>query len=46
VRHHRARRVIITSTPGVCVHADGEILDDAAERLEVEVLPRRLPLLA
>jgi diacylglycerol kinase (ATP) len=46
VRHHRARRVTVTSTPGVCVHADGEILDDAAERLEIEVLPQRLPLLA
>ena len=45
VRHHRARRVILTSTPGLCVHADGEILYDAAERLEIEILPRSLPLI-
>jgi diacylglycerol kinase (ATP) len=46
VRHHRARRVTITSTPGLCVHADGEILYDEAERLEIEILPQRLPLIA
>ena len=46
VRYHRARRVILTSTPGLCVHADGEILYDAAERLEIEVLPQSLSLIA
>jgi len=28
------------------VHADGEILYDAAERLEIEVLPQSLSLIA
>jgi diacylglycerol kinase (ATP) len=45
VRHHRTRRVTITCEQGLCVHADGEILDDAAQRLEIEVLPRALSLL-
>jgi len=45
VRHHRARRVTITCEQGLCVHADGEILYDAAQRLEIEILPQALSLL-
>lgn len=46
VRHHRARRITITCPAGVCVHADGEILYDAAKRLDIEVLPHALTLIA
>jgi len=45
VTHHRARRAIITCEQGLCVHADGEILYDAAQRLEIEILPQALSLL-
>ena len=46
VRHHQAQRVTISSSPGLCVHADGEILYDAADHLEIEILPRALTLIA
>jgi diacylglycerol kinase (ATP) len=45
IRHRRARRVTITCPEGLCVHADGEILADAAQRIEIELLPGRLRLL-
>lgn len=38
----RARRVIVESEEPLPVYADGEILDTAAHRLEVEILPGRL----
>jgi diacylglycerol kinase (ATP) len=46
VRHHRASRITITCPTGLCVHADGEILYDAAKRVDIEVLPRALMLIA
>jgi diacylglycerol kinase (ATP) len=46
VRHRRARRITVACSTGLCVHADGEILYDAAERLDIEVLPRALTLIA
>lgn len=45
VQHRRTRRVAITCDEGLCVHADGEIIDDDAYRLEIELLPRALGVL-
>jgi diacylglycerol kinase (ATP) len=45
VQHRRTRRVTITCAEGLCVHADGEIIDDDAYRLEIELLPRALDVL-
>ncbi len=45
VEMHRARRVRITSSEPLPVHADGEIVAEAAHELEIEVLPGRLTVL-
>ncbi|HEX6748410.1 MAG TPA: diacylglycerol kinase family protein [Longimicrobium sp.] len=45
VHMRRARRVLITSDAPLPVHADGEILDEAARELEIEIFPGRLRLL-
>ena len=45
VHMRTARRVRITSETPVPVHADGEILFEAARELEIEVAPGRLRLL-
>lgn len=42
----RARRIIVTSADPLPVHADGEILYTDAHRLEVELLPARLDVIA
>lgn len=46
VHLHRGRRVEISSADPLPVHVDGEILDRAATRLEIEILPGRLTVLA
>jgi diacylglycerol kinase family enzyme len=38
----RTRRMVVETDEPLAVHADGEILDAAAKRLEVEVLPGAL----
>jgi YegS/Rv2252/BmrU family lipid kinase len=45
VHMRTARRVRITSDTPLPVHADGEILSEAARELEIEVAPGRLRLL-
>ena len=45
VRMRTARRVRITSDTPLPVHADGEILSEAARELEIEIAPGRLRLL-
>ncbi|HEV2131144.1 MAG TPA: hypothetical protein VGR27_08575, partial [Longimicrobiaceae bacterium] len=46
VHMYRARHVHISSSEPLPVHADGEILAEAAHELEFELLPGRLTLLA
>lgn len=46
VRVYRTRRVAITSSVPLPMHADGEILSGGATRLEIEILPRALNVLA
>jgi diacylglycerol kinase family enzyme len=41
----RGRRLRVTSPDPLPVHADGEILDEAAHELEVEILSGRLTVL-
>lgn len=45
VQMARARSVVVTSAEPLPVHADGEIIDEAATHLEAELLPRKLELL-
>ncbi|MFL5539961.1 MAG: diacylglycerol/lipid kinase family protein, partial [Longimicrobiaceae bacterium] len=45
VHMRTARRVRITSDTPLPVHADGEILSEAARELEIEIAPGRLRLL-
>lgn len=45
VAHQRARHVRISSPDGLPVHADGEVVAEAAHELEVEVLPGKLSVL-
>lgn len=42
----RGRRLILESPTPFPVHADGEILHRATERLEIELLPKRLAVVA
>jgi diacylglycerol kinase (ATP) len=46
VHMHRARRVRVTSPDPLPVHADGEIVSDAAHEVEIEIHPGRLRVLA
>ena len=46
LRLMRARRVVIESPEPLVVEADGELPFEAAHRIEVEVLPRRLAVIA
>lgn len=41
----RARRVTVETARPVPIHADGEVLSEAATRLEVEIVPRALRVL-
>ena len=45
VRHGRTRRLVVESEPGTPIHADGEILCEACERVEYEILPQKITLL-
>ena len=46
VHMHRARRVRVTSPDPLPVHADGEIIAEAAREVEIEIHPGRLRVLA
>jgi diacylglycerol kinase (ATP) len=46
VHMHRARRVRVTSPHPLPVHADGEIIADAAHEVDIEIHPGRLRVLA
>lgn len=46
VHMRRARRVRVTSTDPLPVHADGEIIDDAARAVDIEIHPGRLRVLS
>lgn len=46
IEFHQARRVRVTSTEPLPVHADGEIVAEAAHDIEIELLPKRLTVLA
>lgn len=46
VRVGRTRRLLVESEPGTPLHADGEVLTESARRVEYEVLPGRITLLA
>lgn len=46
VRIYRATRVSITSEVPLPVHADGELLSGGATRLDIEIFPRALSILA
>jgi diacylglycerol kinase (ATP) len=45
VQMKRARRIVITSTDPLPVHADGEILYTNTHRLEIDLLPGQLTIL-
>jgi diacylglycerol kinase (ATP) len=45
VHMHRARRIRVTSPDPLPVHADGEVVSEAAHELEIEVLPGKLTVL-
>jgi diacylglycerol kinase (ATP) len=46
VVYTRARRITLESDPGTPIHADGEVLTESATRIDCEILPGRLTLLA
>src|SRR5690606_20022895 len=46
VRHGRTRRLVVESEPGTPIHADGEIICEACRRVEYEILPQKITLLA
>jgi diacylglycerol kinase (ATP) len=46
VQHGRARRITITCQPGTPIHADGELIAEAATQIEYELLPGKVRLLA
>lgn len=46
VQHGRARSIIITCQPGTPIHADGELIADAATQIAYELLPGKVKLLA
>ena len=45
VVYGRTRHISITSTPGTPIHADGEIIAEAATQIEYKILPGKLTLL-
>jgi diacylglycerol kinase (ATP) len=45
VVYGRTRRITITSSPGTPIHADGEIIAEAATQIEYQILPGKLTLL-
>lgn len=44
--HGRARRITIQCQPGTPIHADGELIADAATQIDYQVLPGKVRLLA
>lgn len=46
VTHGRARRITISCQPGTPIHADGELIAEAATTIDYELLPGKLTLLA
>ncbi len=45
VLHDRTQRLHITSDPGTPIHADGEVLTDAAAKISYQILPGKITLL-
>ena len=45
VVYGRTRHISITSSPGTPIHADGEIIAEAATQIEYQILPGKLTLL-
>jgi diacylglycerol kinase (ATP) len=45
VVYGRTRHIHITSSPGTPIHADGEIIAEAATQIEYQILPGKLTLL-
>lgn len=45
VTYGRTRHISIISTPGTPIHADGEIIAEAATEIEYQILPGKLTLL-
>lgn len=45
VTYHRSARISIESNPGTPVHADGEVLAEAAAQVHYELLPGKLTIL-
>jgi YegS/Rv2252/BmrU family lipid kinase len=46
VQHGRTRRLLVESSPGTPVHADGEVISEASARVEYEILPQKITLLS
>lgn len=46
VQHGRARHISITCQPGTPIHADGELIAEAATKIEYQMLPGKVTLLA
>jgi diacylglycerol kinase (ATP) len=46
VHHARTRRLVVDSRPGTPIHADGEVISEGEERVEYEILPQKITLLA
>lgn len=46
VQHGRARHITISCQPGTPIHADGELIADAATQIEYEILPGKIRLLS
>ncbi len=46
VLHGRTQRLHLTSTPGTPIHADGEVIADAAASVTYQILPGKITLLS
>lgn len=46
VLHGRTQRLHLTSTPGTPIHADGEVITDAAASVTYQILPGKITLLS
>jgi YegS/Rv2252/BmrU family lipid kinase len=46
ISHTRSAWLDVESRPGTPVHADGEVIDEAATRIEYRLLPRKITLIS
>lgn len=46
VLHGRTRHIHLSSSPGTPIHADGEVITDAAATVTYTILPNKITLLA